>query len=488
MILIAYQNTEFSGPITYMLNLIFSVYQVNYQVISYTELSEARLDTASLVVSYGKQEPEGSFENHIHIYESPLFGRQYLQPESLPKLPLQRFKELPIIYPGGGPLSDWVIVQEDQVGHRAIKTTIDIVASSFFMLTRYEEVIASVLDKFDRFPASASLAFTEGFLDRPIVNEYIELLWKWVTRFNLGLERKEMWDSRDFALCLTHDVDILKKYHWYPPLRTMANLLLRHGDLKKSSALAQEYLSVKLGIRDDPYDTFDYLIKLSEKYGFSSSFYFMSGGETDYDGHYEADTPQVVSLMKKIQQHGFEIGLHTSFDAYKNPTMIASEKTRLERNLGNPVLGGRQHYLRWKTPASWRAREDAGLKYDTSLSFADQEGFRAGMCLPYKPFDVLANRVMDIWELPLIVMDGTLHTYQKLSPEEGFNRIKNLINVVKRYKGVFVILWHNSSLDWYNWPGWRHTYEGLLDYLGEQNVLGKTALEIIQRWESRSMS
>ncbi len=44
-------------------------------------------------------------------------------------------------------------------------------------------------------------------------------------------------------------------------------------------------------------------------------------------------------------------------------------------------------------------------------------------------------------------MDGSLFNYQNLTPEEGFQRIKNIINTVKKYQGVFVLLWHNSSLD-----------------------------------------
>ena len=44
------------------------------------------------------------------------------------------------------------------------------------MLSRYEEYVDSSRDVHDRFPAKASLAYKEGFLDQPIINEYIELL------------------------------------------------------------------------------------------------------------------------------------------------------------------------------------------------------------------------------------------------------------------------------------------------------------------------
>lgn len=61
------------------------------------------------------------------------------------------------------------------------------------MIARYEEVLLwDRVDKdlYGRFPSSESLAYKEGFLDIPIVNEYIEWLWNWIDSFNLGYTRK----------------------------------------------------------------------------------------------------------------------------------------------------------------------------------------------------------------------------------------------------------------------------------------------------------
>ncbi|MCS4483044.1 hypothetical protein JQ038_13130 [Clostridium botulinum] len=83
------------------------------------------------------------------------------------------------------------------------------------MIARYEEVLLwDRVDKdlYGRFPSSESLAYKEGFLDIPIVNEYIEWLWNWIDSFNLGYTRKNIWGKYDFAACLTHDVDTPFKY------------------------------------------------------------------------------------------------------------------------------------------------------------------------------------------------------------------------------------------------------------------------------------
>ena len=481
MLYLAYQNSKFKRQIEYTFNLIISIYGIPHRVIPYGELAKIQIDPLSVVISYGKERPKGKFTHQVHIYESSLFDFNYLKPESMPDTPLSRFQDIPIIYSGNGNLPDWVIIQENEGEGRVVETNIDIIASSFFMLTRYEEAVTPVQDKYGRFPAVASLAYQEGFLDRPIVNEYIDLLWSGIEKFNLGLKRKKLWNRKNFAVCLTHDVDALRKYNWYPPLRAIASWTLKHGKPGRSLAVIKDYLRAKL--KGDPYDKFDYLIKLSRQHGFVSTFYFMSGGRTKYDQNYQITDRRTGALMGKIRENGFEVGLHTSFDAYKDPEPIAAERAKLEDALGIEVAGCRQHYLRWKTPESWRAREQAGLKYDTSLSFADHEGFRCGICVPFRPFDVIENRELNIWELPLIVMDGSLFNYQGLSPERALNRVRSLIETVKTYNGLFVLLWHNSSLDDSDRPGWKYVYEEVLEYLSEQNVFSDTCYKTVRYWE-----
>ena len=84
-------------------------------------------------------------------------------------------KQIPVLYGAESTnAGDGNYYQETQ---NQVCWSIDIFGSSFFCLTRYEELARPSQDSRDRFPATASLAYREGFLDRPIVNEYIELLW-----------------------------------------------------------------------------------------------------------------------------------------------------------------------------------------------------------------------------------------------------------------------------------------------------------------------
>src|SRR5438105_1699991 len=74
-----------------------------------------------------------------------------------------------------------------------------------------------------------------------------------------------------------------------------------------------------------------------------------------------------------------------------------------EEGVEQATWGGRQHFLRWAPPL-WPAYERAGLAYDTSLSFADRPGFRAGICCEYPVFDLKGRRTLRLRERPLVAM------------------------------------------------------------------------------------
>jgi len=468
-----YENNRFSTQIEYIFNLVFSIYGIDWRVMPYKELAGAELTPVSVVISYGKEEPEGSFPCQIHIYESRLFDREYLKPASMPETPLKRFNDLPIIYQGSKQVEGHLRRTKS-----LIETDIDIIASSFFMLTRYEEVIVDERDKFDRFPATASLAYKEGFLDRPIVNEYIELLWTWIDSFGLGFQRRNLWEGKDFAVCLTHDVDRIRKFRIIPPVFTLKRALFKNKSLGEAWMILADYIKTTLRMKDDPYQAaFEKVIDLEKERGVRSTFYFMAHGED-----YFIRDPLIVGLIRRLENESFEIGLHGSFDSYDNSDILKEEKGRVEEVAGNPIVGSRQHYLRWKTPDTWRALEKASLMYDTTLGFADQEGFRSGICHPYRPFDIFENRVLDIWEVPLIVMDGSLFGYQNLLAEEGLERIQALVDTVEQYNGVLVVLWHNSSFYEPENPRATEVYNQILKYIVHKNALCGTVQDILGIW------
>ncbi|MBM7662861.1 hypothetical protein JOC85_003672 [Bacillus mesophilus] len=359
-------------------------------------------------------------------------------------------QDIPIIYG----------TDEIDVSDERIVCGIDVFASSFFMLTRWEEYVNETRDSLDRFPATESLASKHQFLDRPIVNEYTEMLWNMLQFIGIEQERLE----RTFTIVPTHDVDHVCL--WDTPvdvLRTMIGDITLRKDVKLSFKRLKQYWNIKTNQEKDPFDTFDEIMDQSEAQGIQSRFFFMNGGVTKFDRKYKLNDPHVKDVIQRIVKRNHIIGFHPSYNTYNDPVLWKQEKEGLEHMLGFQVKEGRQHYLRFDVPNTWGIWDDNDMTVDMTLGFAEMEGFRAGTCYEYRVFDIIERRPLQLKEQPLIMMESTF-AYQEdhLRPEWMLHRISQLKQKVKKYKGSFVILWHNSNFNHGMWNNVKHVYQEIL--------------------------
>lgn len=211
----------------------------------------------------------------------------------------------------------------------------------------------------------------------------------------------------------------------------------------------------------DPFDTYDYLMDISEKVGVKSYFFLHSSNSAKQDVNNDKYLKQIAN---KIKKRGHFLGYHPSYDAYNNYELFIKDKEKIENTIEQKLTFGRQHFLRFEILTTWQIWEDCGMKWDSTLSYANKEGFRCGVCYPYSVFNILTRKRLDLKERPLIVMEGSFTTYQpNITPNEMENKIKYLIKKVKKYNGEFVFLWHNSS---FNVSTWRRYEDGYGKVLG----------------------
>ena len=52
----------------------------------------------------------------------------------------------------------------------------------------------------------------------------------------------------------------------------------------------------------------------------------------------------------------------------------------------------------------------------------------------------------------------------KLSPQEAFEKVEELVEEVRKVNGMFISVWHNESLsDEMEWKSWREVYEKTME-------------------------
>ncbi|HZH57698.1 MAG TPA: polysaccharide deacetylase family protein, partial [Burkholderiaceae bacterium] len=291
----------------------------------------------------------------------------------------------------------------------------DVLGLTYWMLSRREEVDADgLLDANQRFPAEASHAWRHGYLDRPIVDEWMEVLRRVMQAAWPGLPLRET----HYSLWLTHDVDTPARYGFLSATR-LARAMCADIARRRPFGTILRAPSIRRTCRwlldtRDPYNTFDWIMQRSEQAGLRSTFFFICG-RTDprRDAHYRPEDPAIIELMQRIHVRGHEIGLHPSYHCHLNPQALCAEADRLREACARagivlPEVGARMHYLRWSTPATLHALTGAGLAYDATLGYAKQPGFRCGTCHEYPAFDPVAQRALPLRIRPLIVMESTV--------------------------------------------------------------------------------
>ena len=181
--------------------------------------------------------------NKILIIEDDFFskfkdGHEYLNLKNIPDFITwgnNKFtfeSDIPIIYG-----NEKIIVENNK-----ITCSIDIFASSFFMLTRWEEFVIKEKDEYNRFPEKKSLAIKAMFYKRPIVNEYCEMLWKMLMQ--LGYKAKRI--DRKYKTIITHDVDFFARYDSFKKyVRALAGDLFLRKNVFLPLKTTCDYFAIK---------------------------------------------------------------------------------------------------------------------------------------------------------------------------------------------------------------------------------------------------
>lgn len=374
-------------------------------------------------------------------YEKPL---SYLKLENIPnnilwfKHHFTNGESIPILY--GTP--------DIYIYNDTVFIGIDIFASSFFMLTRWEEFVNTVRDEHGRFPGKESIAYKNDFLDKPIVNQYLETLKNVILYLDNNIKFKKH-KKKTFVTC---DLDYIYKPHvnsLYKTARKAIGDLVKRRNAREFISTIKDYVSSC----DSYYKNIFYIMDINEKFGNIVDFYIIPLKTSHYDPYIKLD--KIKSVIEIISIRGHKIGVHPGYETYNNPKKLKKtidEFMKLIDIIGvkQENFGGRQHFLRWDssiTPLLWSKN---ALSYDTTLSYADIAGFRCGVCYEFPLFDYLNRQKLNTNEIPLIAMDISVigNKYEGLGfTEKALYRFLELKEKCHRYNGIFTLLWHNSFFE-----------------------------------------
>ena len=328
----------------------------------------------------------------------------------------------------------------------------DLITLSFLLLSRGEELLISRRDEYGRFRYAWSLSRTYRLMDFPVVDEWAMLVRRELSK---AYTLQELGQKQP-TLTPTHDMDTARRF---PSLYAAARTILG-GDLLRyrSPRMAMDSLGLYLKSRKRPeLDPellgAEVLLQTSLQYGLRSEFYFMGPEPGTPDHTYDVNSPAVKAFAQKAAAAGMVCGFHSSRDTLGSLARFQAEQRRVAEALGSLPTCGRQHFLCFEAGKTSLIWEESGMRYDSTLGYADREGFRCGTCHDYPLYDLEGDRPLTVRERPLLVMDATLREYRRLTKEAALSSMKTLFDRCRAVGGDFVVLWHNGTV-MRNWAGW----------------------------------
>jgi len=317
------------------------------------------------------------------------------------------------------------------------------------------------------------------------------------------MERKDAirpaWpQSAEFAVNLTHDVDFIGRYHPSIAFRKGVSNLRAFATHKQFKYIRH---SIRAGMEilggafiRDPLQRMDAWLDLEAKHGVRSTFFVtpeITGRHHWTDCSYQYDDrinhrggkSKFSEIVREMDTSGWEVGLHPSWWTYRDSELLIYQKDQLESIIHHPIESVRQHFLHYDPRKTSQIQIQAGFKYDSTLGFNNDIGFKYGTCWPW---EITENGDGQILEIPLVVQDVAMfHPGKRLkySHDQAVATVLNLAEQVRKVGGVLTLSWHPDSIE--NEVTYS-CYESLLSELNKMNAWFGTMKEIGNWWVTNS--
>lgn len=329
-------------------------------------------------------------------------------------------------------------------------------AASFYLVSRYEEYLPYRKDEYGRFSTSESIAFQKEFLHKPLVN-----IWA----YKIGAILKQRFKTfnfsgRKYKFLPTIDIDAAWAYKEKGVFRTMGGYL---NELSKFDfAEITKRTKVLLGAEKDPFDTYDFLLKMQKKYNIQHIYFILFAEYGFNDKNTPIQSMAFQKLIKSLADYA-EVGIHPSYNSNTYTKKLKQEISSLSKVLNREITKSRQHFLKLQFPTTYRNLINLDITDDYSMGFAAKPGFRAGICSSFNFYDLDLDTETNLRIHPFTFMEGTLRDYMNIEADQAMDVIRPLIKEIKAVNGTFISLWHNESIsNDKRWIGWHQVYEEMI--------------------------
>ena len=330
----------------------------------------------------------------------------------------------------------------------------DVLAASFYLLSRYEEYLPYEKDVYGRYAHTNSLAYKEGFLQLPLVNIWVEEFKKALIQKYPSLQFK----VPQFKCVVTYDIDIAYSYLHKGWLKNIAGFV--RSMIQNDWKSVQQRMRVLRRKEKDPFDCFEWLDALHLYCRLKPYYFFLVAKKQK--GYDKNISTEVKAFRRLIEYYAatYKIGIHPSWQSGDDIKLLKEEKEWLEIVSEKSIIKSRQHYIRFVLPHTFQQLIEVGIEKDFSMGYGSINGFRASICSPFFWYNLQKEESTTLMLYPFCYMDANSFFEQNFSPQQAYTELMNYYTIIKKLNGTLITIWHNHMLGSdLKFKGWNEMFE-----------------------------
>ena len=418
-----------------ILNYVLKNFLLKYEADKFiTEIGYESQDANRIAI---KSSGFSYFSNNTANFPSTIYRKGYFG------------REIPFLF--GDADKEIIEIKEDRILIHA-----DIISSAFYFLSGWQEKNVLSHDEFERFKYADSIQYKLKITEVPVVNYYFLVLKEAIEKaFSVKIKTRK---TEQFSCFISHDIDDWEKLWMQEAFHALKSL---------NPIGVTEYLLYKLTGRDTN-KTFEKLLGIEDRHHVKSNFFFIAqkGGEVkNRNADYDLNNKNFQKAIRKLAEQGNEVGVHGSFFTHDSLANLLSDKQKIEAITKSNIIGNRFHFLCFDVNKTPLVLEQTGFRYDSTLGFAEQPGFRNSYADPFYLFNWEKLSGSSVIEFPHTIMDATFYftKYMNIDSLAAIGKINTMIDEVSKVNGCLVFNWHNTSYMKFKRREWAKVIDDVIE-------------------------
>lgn len=312
---------------------------------------------------------------------------------------------------------------------------IDLFASAFYLISRFEEYLPCIKDIHNRYLPEQSVAFRFNFLEKAMVNRYIDAIQDYLCANNPQFIKKNIQAQSLYTIDIDHA------------------FYAKNVSLEKF--LKRNILNLFHSEEKDKYDTYDFIYNTLNENKVAHKTFLLCPQHPHKNDHFNKRKDKAFVELVKILNHKTDLNIHPSYNSLSQKNLLEEEKNWLEVKINKKIESNRFHFLRFDIESFYSTiLLKNKIKADFSMAYGGYAGFRTSTSLPFYFFDLSKNKKTSLKIFTPCFMDSTVE-YYATSEEEKYIQAnasyQSLQDEIRRFGGIFMPIFHNDLMAKKEW-------------------------------------